>query len=104
MVKHTGYLTIDHRASPGIPGSKHLGEGTLFEADTRMCGHCSVPVVLNPYRTRERGFCPKCNSYLCDPCHIGYHLNGVCKPFAQVIEEVTSGKVPVVIRAKDVKG
>ena len=58
-----GYLMIDNRASGG----------TLQEMNTMTCAHCGVVVVLNPERTRERGYCNKCHAYICDRpgCHAG---------------------------------
>lgn len=96
--KYFGYLVVDHRNSPGIPGMPKL-----FEADTQHCNHCHVPVVLNPYRKRERFICPQCDWFCCDICAIGYKANGVCKPFNLVAEEVQSGKIPFPILAKDMK-
>ena len=101
---HTGYLIIDHRASPGMPGSRLCGEGTLYEADTEWCWHCAVVVVKNPDRTRERGHCSKGNHYICDVCAIAYRQNGICRPFYQVVEELKSGKTPVPVLARSIKG
>lgn len=78
-----GYLMVDHRASPGIPADlalkmgrdpKLCGEGKLFEAATLTCSHCTNVVVKNPLRVRERGFCAKCNGFVCDGCHAAMHL------------------------------
>lgn len=102
--KHYGYLLVDHRASPGIPGEPGMGPGSVFEADTIACNHCSVPVVMNPLRQRERFFCPRCNQYCCDICAAAYHVNKVCKPFECVADEVVSGSVPFPLFAKDLKG
>lgn len=73
-----GYLFIDHRASPGVPewmarqagyDPATVAEGKVFETKTLRCAHCSVHVVPNPDRTRERSTCPKCNhDYICDVC------------------------------------
>jgi hypothetical protein len=102
--KHFGYLMIDHRASPGLPDVPGLGPGSVFEADTVTCNHCHVPVVLNPFRKRERFRCPKCNEYCCDICAVGYQANGICKPFECIAEEVMSGETPLPLLAKDMKG
>jgi hypothetical protein len=96
-----GYLTIDHRASPGIPGSKALGEGTLFEADTRTCNHCKGVVMMNPDRTRTRFTCPKCDKYCCDLCAAGYHQNLICVPFDRIVDDLKSGKILIPVLAKD---
>lgn len=101
-MSHEGYLIIDHRASPGIKGPKQLGEGKVFEADTRSCGHCSIPIVM----TGRTGnwVCSHCDSNLCDVCAFGYQLNGVCRPWVQVVDEVKAGTTPVPILAKDIQG
>ena len=103
-MRHEGYLLIDHRASPGIPGSSFLREGSLFEAATLSCNHCRASVMMNPERTRARFTCPKCDEYCCDACAAGYQANFVCKPFAQVVEEVKAGLTASPLLAKDVKG
>lgn len=51
-----GYFIRDDRASGG----------TLVELHTLTCAHCNRVVALNPARTRERGYCSKCYSYVCD--------------------------------------
>lgn len=78
MAQRTGYLFVDHRASPGLPEDVarasgydplHCKEGKLFEADTLTCAHCRTGVVKNPLRTRERASCFKCgHHYICDIC------------------------------------
>lgn len=64
-----GFLSIDNR----------LSDGELTELPTLTCCHCNRVVVLNPLRTRERGYCQKCNAYRCDSCV-------TCTPIAQLIE------------------
>lgn len=80
MAQREGYLMVDHRASPGIPEDaalqlgldpKLVASGKLLEAATLTCTHCKCSVMKNPYRTRERGSCPKCNlKYVCDICAV----------------------------------
>jgi hypothetical protein len=83
--RHEGYLLIDHRFSPGVPESealrtgfdpKLLGEGKILESATITCAHCLGVVVKNPMRIRERGYCPKCDKYLCDHCEAKRHAPG----------------------------
>lgn len=103
---HEGYLFVDHRASPGLPGSKFFGEGKVFEAATLSCSHCRISVVPNPDRVRERFRCPHCavnDDYLCDICAQGFKQNKVCRPFKQVVDDVKSGKTPVPVLARDVE-
>lgn len=90
-----GYLLMDHRNSPGVSDERSLkaglpaGSGMGFaELSTFTCSHCQVVVVLNPLRTRERGYCPKCDHYVCDRCNAVRVATGECKTFKQIIEEV----------------
>ena len=69
-----GYLLIDHSASPGTRG---VPEGKCFESPTVTCSHCQTIVVLNALRTRSRGYCSKCDAYICDGCT----ALGECRPF-----------------------
>jgi len=60
---HEGYLLIDHRGSPGtsqVPG------GTMLEAASFTCPHCSRVIFKNPRRVRPRGYCRKCDQNVCD--------------------------------------
>ena len=92
-MRKEGYLTIDHRASPGLTQSqalwmgldpKQVGEGKFMEAGTLTCCHCNSVVILNPLRIRERGHCRKCDAYICDnpACHVE------CKPFLVKLDEL----------------
>ena len=85
---------IDHRASPGIRcDMPELGEGKMFEAPTLGCPHCQAVVVMNPKRTRERGFCSKCNRYVCDFCYAMTRKSGyVHRSFMELADMVRSGK------------
>jgi hypothetical protein len=86
--RHEGYLLIDHRAGAGLGEGAGLGHGALFESATITCRHCQRVVVLNPDRTRARGYCPKCDHYICDGCEaVRVASGGACKTFEQVIEE-----------------
>jgi hypothetical protein len=101
-MKNEGYLMVDHRASPGIPEPKarRLGyepslvaEGKMFEAATYGCPHCCGTVVKNPLRTRERGFCWKCSSNVCDVCFaIMQEPDYVHLPVKKLADLVQSGK------------
>lgn len=88
---HEGYLLIDHRHSPGLtPGevpdmgldAPIVGAGQLYESATITCSHCQVTVVLNPLRTRERGYCTKCDHYVCD----NPGCNRECLPMVRVLD------------------
>src|SRR5690242_8179411 len=94
---HEGYLMIDHSNSPGISAREinlidtdlpvNIGR-VMFEAPTYTCSHCNRVVVLNPLRTRERGYCAKCDHYVCDLCNATRIATGVCKTVKQVIDEM----------------
>lgn len=88
-----GYLLVDHRNSPGITQADLLTIPALrrdqfqvmqgvFESPTIRCSHCGTMVVLNPQRTRARGYCSRCDHYVCDNplCHLD------CVPFMQRVE------------------
>jgi hypothetical protein len=91
-----GEMMIDHRESPGlrpedvahIPGAIAVGKGQLFESAIISCSHCPRIVVLNPDRSRERGYCRKCDDYICDFCTEELHRTGVCRTWVQVIDEI----------------
>ena len=80
MAQRTGYLLVDHQASPGLPEDvarasgydpRYCGEGKIFEADTLTCSHCKGTWVKNLLRTRERAKCHKCGyKYVCDGCAV----------------------------------
>lgn len=75
---HEGYFLVDNR---------HSGGGML-ESATITCSHCQSVVVLNPNRSRSRGYCPKCDHYICDGCEATRVASaGACRPFNQIIEE-----------------
>lgn len=90
--RHEGYLIVDHRESPGVPfnpamigkpDTMPVGRGITMESATVTCVHCQVVVVLNPLRTKPRGYCQKCDRYVCD----SPFCNRECRPFEAVIEQ-----------------
>jgi hypothetical protein len=92
-----GWICMDNRESPGVSDallrtvgvSLPPGAGVgMFEAPTITCSHCQTVLIVNPLRTRDRAYCQKCDAYICDGCGTAMALSGVCKPFAQLIEEV----------------
>ena len=87
-----GYLLIDHKASPGLPPDfmrnaglvgPSVAGGAMWESPTMTCAHCGTVVVMNPQRTRARGYCAKCDDYVCD----NPGCNSECKPFNQILDE-----------------
>ena len=95
---HEGYLLIDHTNSPGIPADmaeKMAARGwavsagsTKLEAATITCAHCQQQLIMNIDRTRDRGYCAKCDHYVCDRCSVP----GMCEPFAKLADLVADGK------------
>lgn len=91
-----GYLQIDHRESPGLlpadvahlPGAIAVGQGEHFEADVQQCSHCQRGVVLRADRVRPRGYCPKCDHYVCDECDMIRVRTGACVPMRRVIDSL----------------
>ena len=85
---HEGYLIVDHRAGLGNK------PGGVVESATITCSHCCAVVVLNPDRSRARGFCPKCDHYVCDTCEaIRVAKGGECVPFAKIMDDVCEAAV-----------
>lgn len=88
---HSGYLIVDHSDSPGISMSDiparlrgltiPVGNGEIFEADIQFCAHCGSQVVLHPKRVRPRGFCARCNHYVCDNPVCSRECNPLKKQF-----------------------
>lgn len=86
-----GYLLIDHRNSPGVPAEMMValgldpgaGRGT-WESPTVSCCHCNTVVILNPLRTRARGYCPKCDGYVCD----SPGCSAECRPFEKTLDDL----------------
>ena len=74
MKQREGYLLVDHKASPGLPPelARRMGVqpgSTRNELATLTCAHCKSVQIKNPFRTRDRGQCERCNyRYVCDLC------------------------------------
>ena len=72
-----GELVIDHRAGGGIvTGEMPVRAGSMLETSTITCNHCQQIVVKNPYRERDRHYCPSCDKYICDECSLRRKLQG----------------------------
>jgi hypothetical protein len=94
---HEGYLLINHKDSPGLTDSELIIGGSMlppgagrgvFEAPIITCSHCETGLIVNPLRTRDRAYCPKCDHYICDKCEIVRVQTGVCKTYKQFIDEL----------------
>lgn len=90
-----GVVLIDHRNSPGITpefiranklDAPAVGAGQTFESALSVCHHCNADVILNPNRTRERGWCWSCDHYICDGCNAARKAGAACVPFKRKLE------------------
>jgi hypothetical protein len=86
-----GRILIDHSQSPGVDAhpdprmrldSPIVAAGSVYESATITCCHCATIVVLNPQRTRARGYCAKCDHYVCDQPG----CNAECSPFQKTLD------------------
>ena len=83
-----GYLMVDNRPSGG----------KLLELATLTCAHCQLIVVLNPERKRARGYCPKCDAYICD----ARACTTYCAPIEKCVELAQKYPgLPILTRAYD---
>ena len=95
LTDHAGYFMIDHRNSPGlsasdvahVPGAIAVPGGQQLEADTKQCRHCERTILLRSDRVRPRGYCQRCDAYICDACAATMAVTGVCRPFARIVDE-----------------
>lgn len=94
---HEGYVLIDHRNSPGITqefirdnnlDAPAVGAGVVFESALMVCHHCGADVILNPNRSRERGWCYNCDRYICDTCTAARAAGAPCIPLKQKLEQL----------------
>ena len=91
---HEGVVVLDNRDSPGISSelthNTNLPPGTgqgFAELPTFTCSHCQHVVVMNSARTRSRGYCRKCDHYICDACEAEKVLSGgVCVTYKQKLD------------------
>jgi hypothetical protein len=90
-----GEVVIDHRDSPGLPMPGRRA-GQLFKSPTITCSHCKRVVIINPDRSRSRGYCRKCDHDICDDCSLLMKLGHPCEPF----ERVTEGKPHFLMKPK----
>lgn len=93
-----GYTIIDHRDSPGVTPEDlaHIAGGMAFavpggkvgECDVLGCGHCQAQVVKHPQRVRPRGYCPKCDRYVCDRCEAIRVRTSECVPYMKILDAI----------------
>lgn len=96
-----GFLEIDHRDSPGLtpadvahmPNALAVPGGQHYETDVYHCSHCQRMVVLRAVAGKivDRGYCPKCNHYVCNSCEkMRVATAGLCVPFLARLEKAAS--------------
>lgn len=104
MFKRTkfGEVSFDHRFSPGLTEADiarfaaagdltPMKEGTVTNMGTLTCAHCSVVVIMNPERKRDRGRCSRCDHYICDGCV----ALGDCRPIQALADAVVGSDKPL---------
>lgn len=94
---HENYVLIDNSASTGMPESLihaagidplyAVPGGVRLELPAYTCKHCQTEIIMNPLRTRERGYCPNCDHYICDRCNAIRLIEG-CKTIDKVFDEI----------------
>ncbi len=87
---HVGEMVLDHRESPGAFG---VGAGQILEAAIKKCCGCQRKIVLRPDRERKRHYCRKCDSFMCDDCHLTSTVTGEHTPFVKVFEKAYEAAV-----------
>lgn len=104
-----GYVSIDHRDSPGVSeefvrasgrDAVAVPGGRQLEAATLTCGHCQAGIIVNPKRNRDRGWCPKCDRYLCDTCEaVRARAGGTCSYFKRLIDLTMTNAAMTTLKA-----
>lgn len=91
---HEGYIYVDNRNAPVddatmVAAGYPVGAGRgMYESATYTCSHCNRVVVIEPKRTRERGYCRKCSQRICDPCNELKAKNFECITVKEIIDHV----------------
>lgn len=90
-----GELYIDHSAGPGLTleevghfNAPAVAKGEVYESAILVCGHCQAAIILNPNRSRDRGWCAKCDHYMCDDCTELAHVTLECRSFERLRDTV----------------
>jgi hypothetical protein len=99
--RNEGYLLVDHSNSPGLTDAEvgvmtrdaPSGAGKVkYEAAILGCAHCGMQSIRNPFRTRDRPYCAKCDAYVCDACKLAMVLTGRHRPMAMICDEIQQGR------------
>lgn len=93
LKRHEGYMYIDNSNNEGVDDAVMIALGYtagsgkgVYESATYTCSHCHSIVILEPKRTRERGFCRGCGQRICDACNIIRAQNFECLTMNAKIE------------------
>jgi hypothetical protein len=93
-----GYLQIDHRAGFGTP---QVPGGTNFESATATCKHCTIPITLDPRRTKPKEYCPQCDGYICSVCSTAKKQPGyIHMSYAEHADQVANEAYALIQRNK----
>jgi len=91
--RQEGYLSVDHRDSPGLPRGfgfvpgkplpPSAPKGVHVESPTYTCAHCGAIVWMDPLRTRPHEYCARCDHYVCPTpaCSLD------CRPLMKLLEQ-----------------
>lgn len=97
---HEGHMLIDNRQSQGIDDATMVAMGYpvgagrgLYESATYTCSHCHAVVVIEPKRTRERGYCRGCSRQICDGCNKVKAKTFECNSMQKIIDDVLESAV-----------
>ncbi len=88
-------MLIDNRNTAGVSDEAMVALGFpigagrgLYESATYTCSHCHAVVIIEPARTRARGFCRGCNRQICDGCEAIKAQTLECRSMDRIIDEV----------------
>jgi hypothetical protein len=97
---HEGYMFIDNRNNSGVDDAVMVALGYpvgagkgLYESATYTCSHCNAIVIIEPKRTRERGYCRGCSRNICDGCDLVKSKTFECRSMERIIDEVLESAV-----------
>jgi hypothetical protein len=74
--RHEGYVFLDRGISPQM---NRMG---IDEMPCFTCPHCSYLVIMNAQRTRARGYCAKCDHWVCDKPGCNAECNPIIRDVA----------------------
>lgn len=100
LKQHEGVIYIDNRINAGVPDEVMVAMGYpvgsghgVYESATYTCSHCHTVVIIEPKRTRERGYCRGCNRQICDGCNAVKAKTLSCNSMEKIIDETLEAAV-----------